>query len=92
MDSGGSGRVDDLKRYLSNAPFLTTPKPGETLLLYLTASPQVVSAVLMAEQDKDHQPIYYISKILHGPKERYTKVKKLLYALFMASRKLRHYF
>src|SRR5438045_1794211 len=44
---------DDLKRYLSSAPLLTTPKPGETLLLYLAASPQAVSAVLIAERNKD---------------------------------------
>src|SRR5438128_883183 len=83
---------DDLKRYLSSAPLLTTPKPGEVLLLYLTTSPQAVSIVLVAERNKDQQPIYYVSKILHGPKEHYTEVEKLLYALFMTSRKLRHYF
>ena len=35
---------DDLKRYLSSAPLLTTPKLGEVLLLYLAASPEAVSA------------------------------------------------
>ena len=41
---------DDLKRYLYRAPLLTTPKPGEVLLLYLAASPPAVSAVLVAER------------------------------------------
>src|SRR5207244_3450316 len=30
---------DNLKRYLSTTPLLTTPKPSEVLLLYLTMSP-----------------------------------------------------
>src|SRR5438105_2356152 len=38
----------DLKRYLSSTPLLTTLKLGEVLLLYLAASPQAISVVLMA--------------------------------------------
>jgi hypothetical protein len=36
--------------------------------------------------------VYYISKVLHEAKIRYLKVHKLLYAVIIASRKLRHYF
>jgi uncharacterized radical SAM superfamily protein len=34
----------------------------------------------------------YISKVLHEAKTRYLEVHKLLYAVIIASRKLRHYF
>jgi hypothetical protein len=37
-------------------------------------------------------PVYYISEVLHEAKTRYLEVHKLLYAVLIASRKLRHYF
>ena len=48
--------------------------------------------MLVAEHEKCQQLIYYISEVLHGPKEYYSEVHKLLCTLFMASRKLQHYF
>jgi hypothetical protein len=36
--------------------------------------------------------VYYISKVLHEAKTRYLEMHKLLYAVLVASRKLRHYF
>jgi hypothetical protein len=37
-------------------------------------------------------PVYYVSEVLHGAKARYPETHKLLYAILIASRKLRHYF
>jgi hypothetical protein len=36
--------------------------------------------------------VYYISEVLHKAKTRYLEVHKLLYAVLIAFRKLRHYF
>jgi hypothetical protein len=36
--------------------------------------------------------VYYISEFLHDAKMRYLEVKKLLYAVLIASKKLHHYF
>jgi hypothetical protein len=36
--------------------------------------------------------VYFISEVLHEAKARYLEVHKLLYAVLIASRKLRHYF
>ena len=38
------------------------------------------------------KPVYYISEVLHEVKARYLEMHKLIYAILIASRKLRHYF
>jgi ribonuclease HI len=38
------------------------------------------------------KPVYYISEVLHEAKARYLETHKLIYAILVASRKLRHYF
>jgi hypothetical protein len=55
-----------------------------------------VSATLVQEkkdeQTKKQVSIYFISKVLSPLKRNYTELKKVLYAILMASRKLRYYF
>ena len=36
--------------------------------------------------------VYYVSEVLHETKTRYLETHKLIYAILIASRKLRHYF
>jgi hypothetical protein len=36
--------------------------------------------------------VYYISEVIYDAKTRYLEVHKLLYAVLIPSRKLRHYF
>jgi hypothetical protein len=36
--------------------------------------------------------VYYVSEVLHEAKARYLETHKLIYAMLVASRKLRHYF
>ena len=38
------------------------------------------------------KPVYYVSEVLHEAKARYLETHKLIYAILIASRKLRHYF
>jgi hypothetical protein len=38
------------------------------------------------------KPVYYVSEVRHEAKARYLEMHKLLYAVLVASRKLRHYF
>jgi len=57
----------------------------------------VVSTVIVVERAegrvyKVQRPIYYISEVLSESKAKYPHVQKLLYALLITSRKLRHYF
>ena len=66
------------------------------LLLYVAASHSAVSAALVQEkqdgQVKRQAPIYFFSEVLSLSKKNYTELEKVLYAVLMASRKLRHYF
>jgi hypothetical protein len=38
------------------------------------------------------KPVYYINEVLHEAKAKYLETHKLLYAILVVSRKLRHYF
>jgi hypothetical protein len=67
-------------------------------MLYIAATTTVVSTTIVVERKEEghvykvQRPIYYISKVLSDPKVWYSHVQKLLYALLITSRKLRHYF
>jgi hypothetical protein len=87
-----------LKATLTHAPILTLPQDGEPLYLYISVTTQVVSTVIVVERTEEghalpvQQPVYYISEVLSETKARYPQVQKLLYAVVLARRKLRHYF
>jgi hypothetical protein len=87
---------EELKQYLIDLTTLTPPAPWAPLLLYVAASNSVVSAALVHEkfegQIKKQAPVYFVSEVLSLSKKNYTKLEKVLYAVLMASRKLRHYF
>jgi hypothetical protein len=90
--------LEKLKATLAHAPILTSPQDGEPLYLYVVATTQVVSAVIVVECTEEghalpvQRPVYYVSEVLSETKARYPQVQKLLYAVVLARCKLRHYF
>jgi hypothetical protein len=62
----------------------------------VAASHSAVSAAIVQEklegQTKKQVPVYFVSEVLSLSKKNYTELKKVLYAVLMASRKLQHYF
>nr|CAE76060.1 B1248C03.19 [Oryza sativa Japonica Group]CAE76067.1 B1340F09.5 [Oryza sativa Japonica Group] len=57
-----------LKAYLSSPPVLVAPEPNEPLLLYLAATPQVVSAALVVERDEDNPHSAHPHPVLAWPR------------------------
>jgi hypothetical protein len=90
--------LQDLKHHLQSPPVFTAPLPREDLLLYIAATTHVVSSVIVVERGEEghafgvQRPIYFVSEVLSEPKVQYPAVQKLLYAILITSRKLRHYF
>jgi hypothetical protein len=70
--------LDSLKNMLKNPPILTAPNTKETMLLYILATTQVVSAALVVEREepgrsqKVQRPVYFISEVLSNSKTRYS--------------------
>jgi hypothetical protein len=83
---------------LAHAPILMPPQDGKPLYLYVAATTQVVSAVIMVERTEEghtlpvQRLVYYISEVLSETKACYPQVQKLLYAVVLARLKLRHCF
>jgi hypothetical protein len=102
----GEVRVDTRSRSSSSSAqglhVQTTSPHGsrqkKQLLLYLAATThEVITAIVVERQEDGHtypvqRPVYFASEVLSESKARYQPVQKLLYAVLITSRKLRHYF
>jgi hypothetical protein len=87
-----------LRKVFSIPPLLVAPREKEPLLLYIAATHQVVSTVLIVEQSEEgkargvQRPVYFLSEVLSPTKQRYPHYQKLAYSMFTIARKLRQYF
>ena len=81
-----------MKHYLSNPPLLSPSKEGKDLFLYLAVSVTAVGAALIREENKVQLPVYYVSQAFQGAEAQYPHIEKIIFALIVASRKIRPYF
>jgi hypothetical protein len=86
----------ELKKMLSTAPILASPLPKEPMLLYIAATNRVVSVVVVVEQEEEGKSmqwlVYYLSEVLSTSKQNYPHYQKMTYGVYMAAKKLKHYF
>jgi hypothetical protein len=90
--------LDSLKNILKSPPILTAPTTEEPMLMYISATTQVVSATLVVEREepgrsqKVQRPVHFVSEVLSDSNTCYSQMQKLVYAVLMTKRKLQHYF
>ena len=61
---------EDLKKFLTSAPVLSSPILGDDLYLYLAISENAISTVLAKPEGRQYRPVYYISHVLQGAELR----------------------
>nr|GEW63638.1 reverse transcriptase domain-containing protein [Tanacetum cinerariifolium] len=78
-----------MKITIADLPMLTTPIEREELIIYLVATKEAVSAVLMTEREAKQMPVYFVTHALRGPELNYTPMEKLVLALVNATKRPR---
>ena len=93
ISAKGLWRFETISYIIDNfdSTFIRSP-----IAIVCRSSHAVVSAALVQEkqdeQTKKQVSIYFVFEVLSPLKRNYTELEKVIYAVLMASRKLRHYF
>jgi len=75
-----------LKEMLSAPLVLIKLRRGEFVYLYLGATERVVSMVMTQKMEKDHKPIYFVSRTLQGAEMQHQKLEKATLAIVVTAR------
>ncbi|GAA0144969.1 hypothetical protein LIER_36046 [Lithospermum erythrorhizon] len=81
----------ELKVYLQSPQLLARPVAGDILQLYLAVSKSALSSVLIREEENVQRTVYNVNRVMRGAETRSPLVEKLVYALIVATRKLKPY-
>ena len=81
-----------LKKYFSHPPIMSSPETDEVLFAYFAVAPHAASLVLMRVNNGRQRPVYYVSKSLHKVKIRYLPLEKAILAVVHGTQKLPYYF
>nr|GEV11132.1 reverse transcriptase domain-containing protein [Tanacetum cinerariifolium] len=92
LNQKAESAFQELKKMVLDLSALTTPLPKETLFVYLAASQEAVSAVLLVIRKRRQHPVHYVSRKLHDAEQNYAPLEKMALALRHVSRRLRRYF
>ncbi|GKC89875.1 reverse transcriptase domain-containing protein [Tanacetum coccineum] len=73
-----------MKKSIAGLPVMVAPQEKEELIIYLAATKEAISVVLMTERDGRQKPIYFVSRALRGLEINYTLIEKLVLALILS--------
>jgi hypothetical protein len=68
------------------------------MLLYIAATLRVISVMIVVERTEEgkelpvQHPVYYLSEVLALSKQNYPHYQKVAYGMYIAAKKLKHYF
>ena len=82
----------ELKRYLSYPPIMSSPVADEVLFAYIAVALYAISFVLIRVDNGIQRPVYYVSKSLNEAEVHYLPLEKAILAVVHATRKLPYYF
>jgi len=81
-----------LQEYLASPPVLGKPIPGTPIRLYFVITYQAISSIILQDEDEIQKSVYFVSKVLQGPKTRYQTIEKAALIVVFTARRLCHYF
>ena len=82
----------ELKRYLSHPPIMSSPMVDEVLFAYIAVAVYAISLVLIRVDSGIQRPVYYVSKSLNEAEVHYLPLENAILSVVHATRKLPHYF
>ena len=81
----------ELKRYLSHPPIMSSPVVDEVLFAHLVVALHAISLVLIQVDNGIQRPVYYVSKLLNEAEVHYLPLENAILAIVHATRKLPYY-
>ena len=82
----------ELKRYLSHPPIMSSLVVDEVLFAYIAVALYAISLVLIRVDNGAQRPVYYVSKSFNEAEVQYLPLENAILAVVHATRKLPHYF
>ncbi|GJS60994.1 reverse transcriptase domain-containing protein [Tanacetum coccineum] len=77
MTAEAEAAFKEMKKLIAEFLTLTALMEKEELIVYLAATQEAVSAVLMRKREAKQMPVYFVNRNLQGPKINYTSMEKL---------------
>ena len=74
-----------LKKDITLLPTLVSPPSHSTIVIYLAISYYAICSILVYEEGKKQQPLYFTSQTLQSTEERYQVIEKIVLALVFSA-------
>jgi hypothetical protein len=96
LDNASRCSFQGVEADVVNSASVGIPNVEGANVVYIAATNRVVSAVVVVEREEGgktmQRPVYYLSEVLSTSKQNYPHYQKMTYGVYMAAKKLKHYF